>query len=193
MGMDVVMIILFSFLTTRLSKLPKIPDHSMEPEVSTKPVSAMGRAIERLKAKKELKIHKGIKRFKCNKCEIEFLLKANLKRHTISVHERTKPFECNICNYKAARSDQLKRHIQFVHLGILKCNLCEYKAWLKSDLKIHIKSVHEGTKCLKCNICEYKAGQKSDLEKHKESAHEQIKPFKCSAEYVITKLHKNPI
>ena len=84
----------------------------MEPEVSTKPVSAMGRAIERLKAKKELK---GIKRFKCNKCEIEFLLKANLKKHTISVHERTKPFECNICNYKAARSDQLKRHIQFVH------------------------------------------------------------------------------
>ena len=28
----------------------------MEPEVSTKPLSAMGRAIERLKAKKELKI-----------------------------------------------------------------------------------------------------------------------------------------
>ena len=111
MGMDIVMIIFFfSFLTTSLSKLPK-----MEPEVSTKPVSAMGRAIERLKAKKELKIHTGIKRFKCNKCEIEFLLKANLKRHTISVHERTKPFECNICNYKAARSDQLKRHIQFVH------------------------------------------------------------------------------
>ena len=34
----------------------KTPNNAMEPDISTKPLSAMGRAIERLKAKKELKI-----------------------------------------------------------------------------------------------------------------------------------------
>ena len=95
----------------------------MEPEVSTKTLSAMGRAIERLKAKKELKIHtesvlEGIKQFKCNICEYTAWQKSDLKKHIGPVHESIQQFKCKICDHKAAKNSQLKIHIKSVHEGI---------------------------------------------------------------------------
>ena len=104
--------------------MSKLPNHTKEPkvveaasakpEVSPKPLYAMGRSIERLKAKKYRKIHKkslpeGINSFKCNICEIEFLLKANLKRNKIYIHDGKKTFKSKIYDDKASRNS-IKRN-----------------------------------------------------------------------------------
>ena len=122
----------------------KTPDDATETESSTKPLSAMGRAIERLKSKKDLKIQKesvleGKKQFQCNICELEFHNKINLKRHIISIHDRF---------YKP-----------------IKCNLCDYETVCKANLKTHKDSVHERNKPFKCKTCDYKAAKKWELKK----------------------------
>ncbi len=65
----------------------------MEPEVSTKPLSSMGMAIKRLKAKKEQQINKG-KQLKAihNICSV---YSDNVNKHNnicdvLSMHDKTK-------------------------------------------------------------------------------------------------------
>ena len=52
-----------------------------------------------------------LKQYKCNVCDYETELEADIKRHVASVHEESKPFRCNICEYKGGQKSDLKKHM----------------------------------------------------------------------------------
>ena len=114
--------------------------------MESKPVSAMGRAIERLKVKKYIA---AFKPYKCSECNDVFTNRSQLNGHLTFVHKGKKTYDCNI--YDKISSVRLSVHET---MKTNKCNVCEKYFSKKHHLTRHIAAVHEGIKPHKCNVCE---------------------------------------
>ena len=106
--------------------------------------------------------------YPCDKCDLNFPNKADLKRHEISLHFGEK-HKCCICGLKYSRKDSLSQHMQVVHFKAnsseFQCEGCKEMFSKKSHLVRH-SSVPKT--CLTCYqvFCSVKK-----LKQHKKSAH----------------------
>ena len=93
--------------------------------MESKPVSAMGRAIERLKVKKNIA---AFKPYNCTECNDVFTNKLLLTGHLESVHKEKKPCDCRICGKSFVSNQTLIEHISAVHEGkkLQVQSVCKY-------------------------------------------------------------------
>ena len=99
-----------------------------------------------------------------------------LRNHIKVVHEGIKKFRCELCNVAFASNKHLKKHIDGVHKGLKehKCDFCGKDYSSKNVLKLHIKQVHKGIKDYKCQYCDKFFGQQQILKRHVEGVHKDI-------------------
>ena len=80
-------------------------------------------------------------------------------------------FRCSKCDKQFVHRHDLKRHFKGIHEGLTyKCNECEKCFNQKTNLITHIKGIHEGVK-FPCNECDYKATALSNLNFHRKNKH----------------------
>ena len=126
--------------------------------MESKPVSAMGRAIERLKVKKYLA---AIKPYKCSECNDVFTTRSQLNGHLAFVHEGKKTYNCNICGKIFVSEKSANGNI-----WPNKCNVCDKHFFTKYQMHEHIAAFHEGVKPYKCLQCDASFSQSNTLKKH---------------------------
>ena len=89
--------------------------------MESRPVSAMGRAIQRLKMKQMAAIQFKIIEhchYKCSICDKNFVSEQSLNGHFRAVHEDMKLNKCNVCEKHFSTKYQLNGHIATIHEGI---------------------------------------------------------------------------
>ncbi|TWW73308.1 hypothetical protein D4764_15G0007020 [Takifugu flavidus] len=89
--------------------------------------------------------HKGIPKFKCNTCGMQFPFKHSLKVHSI-VHTGEKPFACSVCQRRFTLACNLKTHMR-LHTGErpYKCQHCDQCFNQNISLKLHLQRYHTGS------------------------------------------------
>lgn len=110
---------------------------------------------------------KRMRKFKCELCEYETSLLANLKTHVRMVHSKIKSFKCNFCEYAATLASTVKQHIKAVHEKIKDetCEVCGKSFSYIAHLRTHVLSVH-GVKKFKCKICPFATSNSVNLNRH---------------------------
>ena len=130
--------------------------------------------------KDQIKLHQATKhegfRFKCTKCEKEFLCVTHRNRHIRLEHEGFR-FQCDQCDYAAKTKPSLQRHTDVIHKKIImqfSCTKCAKLYKHNKDLVRHIRTNHDKIG-LKCDKCPYVAHSKSRLNEHNRK-HENERP-----------------
>ena len=104
--------------------------------------------------------------WKCNWCEMPFLVESEMKAHEVKTH----PHSCDLCQNKFMVAADLKKHKVGRHnasgLGIVKCAQCGELTDNKS-LSSHNKALHS----INCDRCDLKFVQKGKLVRHKIEDH----------------------
>ena len=72
-----------------------------------------GKVVSKLA--RHMKIHNGLKAFKCELCAKEFAHSCSFTKH-MRCHNGEKPFECNVCGKGFADSGDLTKHFR-THTG----------------------------------------------------------------------------
>ena len=129
--------------------------------MESRPVSAMGRAIERLKMKKNTKENKP---HKCSICGKTFVSKQGLNGHIQRLKKK---------QMAAAVQFKIIDHYHY------KCSICGKSFVSEQSLNGHFKVVHEDLKLNKCNVCEKHFSTEYQLNGHIATVHESIQPYKC--------------
>ena len=128
-------------------------------------------------------VHKGINKFKCDKCDRKFLNKTLLNQHKrtkLYLERDCKPIvhKCNQCSKQFISSKALYSHKNslFYKNGCKQishsynCNQCSKIFKSKRDLNRHINSKFYGRGCKKisysCTPCNKSFRSKYDLNKH---------------------------
>ncbi|KAG7264960.1 hypothetical protein CRUP_034278 [Coryphaenoides rupestris] len=128
--------------------------------------------------RRHMKIHRGLKPFKCLFCPKTFRQATQLKTH-LRVHTGEKPFTCSQCDKCFAQKCQLIAHCR-MHHGEEKpfgCEHCGLKFATSSNYKMHIR-LHSGEKPYVCDVCGQTFAQSSTLTYHKRR-HTGEKPYQC--------------
>ena len=122
-----------------------------------------------------LKMHAGIKDYKCSICDTGFVRNCELAQHVKRKHGSNKrkhgsnnqtPYQCSVCGATFATSHSLKQHL-YSHTGRkpFACNICGNKFGRKSVLRYHI-SVHTEQRPHKCTFCHATFKQIRYLRRH---------------------------
>ena len=137
--------------------------------------------------KYHMKVHEGIKDFKCDHCELTFTAKHSKFKHMRIVHEGIKGpknYKCELCGKAFSKPYDLNRHGK-VHIEkpkIIKkstenqehkCQECGKVYKSGPALRYHLK-VHSGVKNYQCEDCDKAFFARCDLEKHVRTVHEGI-------------------
>lgn len=127
-----------------------------------------------------MRIHSGIKPFKCFMCSKRFSVKCNLEAH-MHTHagKRDRAFKCNLCPRSFSRQKELESHVRS-HKNIrpFTCNECGKSFIHKNNLAMHMKR-HVGNKDHKCTECDKAFYRKYNLVNHMR-VHTGETPFVCS-------------
>ena len=139
---------------------------------------------------------------KCDRCDISFQNKSELKYHIRSSHDQDN-LKCNFCDFVASSIKFRKTHEKGVHLnlkckvskklfhshlereqhacaepGPFQCDECEKNYTTKSALQHHIQSLHRGLR-FPCSVCTDVLSTKYALERHVHNMHGSDRKFKC--------------
>ena len=118
--------------------------------------------------------------YPCDKCELIFKKKANLKRHERSQHFENK-YSCVYCKLEFMRSDNLDKHVKSCHertiSSDLECSVCKEKFDKKSNLNRHSKGFR------KCGVCFQIFCTLRQMQSHKRSAHFEFSCELCKESF----------
>lgn len=86
---------------------------------------------------------RGVKKFQCNQCNVEFSSLDRLASHTTSAHET---YRCMECMQTFTQRSNLQRH-SLKHIGFkpFKCGVCDKGYYRKDHLVRHIEISHPGS------------------------------------------------
>ena len=130
------------------------------------------------------KLHTSIsvsKPFRCDRCELSFREKYNLKVHVERVHDKIlKLFECDKCPTKFNGRAKLEHHIELKHEQInrhLRCDDCSKTFPVEHLLRRHKNMVHivPAHECKICNVAFKSTGK---LDRHNSSVTHKNNIFK---------------
>ncbi|KAF2367941.1 Zinc finger C2H2-type [Trinorchestia longiramus] len=124
-----------------------------------------------------VKIHLGVKAFKCDKCGTTYGREESLKRHLLS-HGQKKPHVCSICPKAFSRAEYLKAHVQAHNRVRYPCHKCSVACSSKFNLEMHMRK-HWQEKPYVCELCSKAFSRNDYLDTHMEVVHKKNKP-KCS-------------
>ena len=101
--------------------------------------------------KKDKKVVKKPKLFKCGECEFYSAEKYYVNKHVKTAHK--KPFKCAKCDFTSLEKADVLKHIQMQHLvasvppktptKLFKCSDCEYTNVINDYVLNHMKTVHK--------------------------------------------------
>ena len=106
---------------------------------------------EAVATKKDKKVVKKPKLFKCGECEFYSAEKYYVNKHVKTAHK--KPFKCAKCDFTSLEKADVLKHIQMQHLvasvppktptKLFKCSDCEYTNVINDYVLNHMKTVHK--------------------------------------------------
>ncbi|XP_053671855.1 zinc finger protein 235-like [Anopheles nili] len=145
------------------------------------------------------------KKFKCRKCDAQFLGRSALLNHNKSMHVRERSYVCDVCQKGFYTSSTLISHRQVHSEKKLKCKTCSKTFVRQADLlgheiahlnerpygcdlcqkqfktRAHLRNhqqVHTGERTKRCKYCDKGFLTYTDRRVH-ELQHENIQPFLC--------------
>ena len=154
---------------------------------------------------KKADVAKG-KSFRCGKCEVTFVTKAEYNRHRrsgrpsgrhvcstcgkkfgkqshLSAHEnadhrRLKPFVCSFCDKCFGKQGHADRHERAVHLRerSFTCSYCDKMFSSRQYAETHERTVHMKQKNFECVPCKKRFAQSGDLQQHNLRFHSDNPP-----------------
>lgn len=88
--------------------------------------------------------HKGVPKFNCNACRMQFKPKSSFKARS-TVHTGERPYVCPVCLRRFSYAGNLNTHIR-LHTGErpYKCQLCDRCFNQNMELKLHVQRYHTG-------------------------------------------------
>ena len=131
-------------------------------------------------------IHKGLKKYACQKCDKFFTESHSLKSHNQLVHEKPQLdvngfWQCNwgqACTktYKSNSKQLVQRHIDNVHKGLKKyaCQQCDKSYTQSHSLKSHVQIVHEKVSPFVCVLCGNSFKQRITIKRHMKKVHSGV-------------------
>ena len=119
-------------------------------------------------------IHCRSKVHKCLTCNMTFMTKQKLRRHS-STHSDKRPYKCEICPADYKYLCGLRIHVR-AHKSEepYECVKCQKKFTLPTPFHEHLQ-VHSG-KLLECTICKETFREKKTLKRHYNSEHRGVLP-----------------
>ena len=117
--------------------------------------------------------------FQCDKCELSFLRKGDLKRHEKSQHFGAE-ISCTDCEEKFTREDNLRAHIKALHSGdknAYQCPVCKVEFKKKFNYKRHFKGYKE------CNVCSRAFCSLKQVQDHQRNVHLQLSCEECKKSF----------
>lgn len=119
----------------------------------------------------------GKQKYQCKICK-KVLVKTSFAVH-LRIHQGLRPYKCTMCDWAFKQAYDLKHHVESIHDGIKahQCELCGKEFTRKYTLRLHQKS-HTDTRDFKCQICQRGFYTKGKLIEHGRT-HTGEKPFLC--------------
>ncbi|KAJ2946929.1 hypothetical protein O0L34_g16271 [Tuta absoluta] len=108
----------------------------------------------------------GARQFKCSECMMAFRCKDSLKSH-LNKHSDKLPFVCEVCSKAFKRTQALRRH-RLMHNAANKkvpCDQCSMTFYNKNQLKHHLR-IHTRERPYNCEICSQPYSYKRDFNQH---------------------------
>lgn len=142
-------------------------------------------------------------RMHCDLCEKRFFDISSLDLH-IKIHAGLKPFKCSECD-KSFKYESLLNFHKIVHMSVrrYKCDFCEKTFKVEAQIRAHMRLNHRPTKNYRCNDCgEVSQTLKLSQNHRKQHRLKEEKPYKCGIclekfsilnEFIVhMKSHENP-
>ena len=120
---------------------------------------------------KNIKVHKGKKKYNCESCDKSFSRASDLKGHIHGVHEGHEDYKCELCGKSFSHAGDLKRHILTIHEGHkdYKCESCGKSFSQETNLNDHKIRIHNW-----CKYCDEVFGNKLKVTEHLKTIHLKI-------------------
>ncbi|XP_055306136.1 zinc finger protein 888-like [Sitodiplosis mosellana] len=112
-----------------------------------------------------MRVHTGIRPFRCSICSNRFTQKTSLKRHSkFHINPRPVKFQCLVCARYFSQEMEKQQHESKCQSRRYECYLCKsYATYYKSSMMFHMRVHHTGVKPFKCEVCKKCFAQKVEF------------------------------